>query len=105
MTKNVMNSDRLMSTRLAGALCNPRPERRNESATMKRVKLVTMMRRPGATESTVRIATISMMRPLAVAPPAGIKALRSTVCADAGALAAKNVTAAPIARLIAPPMF
>src|SRR5208282_6824239 len=79
----------------------PRPERRNESATMKRVKLVTMMRRPGATDSTVRIATISMMRPLAVAPPAGIRALRSTDCADAGALAAKNATTAPIARLIA----
>jgi hypothetical protein len=46
---------------------------------MNRVKLVTMMRRPGATESTVRIATSSMMRPLAVAPPAGIKEFRSTV--------------------------
>ena len=61
---------------------------------MKRVKLVTMMSRPGATESTVRIATSSMMRPLAVASPAGIKALRSTVCAAAGQLAVSS--AAPM---------
>ena len=79
MTKKVMNSDRLMRTRLAGALCKPRPERRNDNATMNRVKLVTMMRRPGATESTVRIATSSMMRPLAVAPPAGTREFRSTL--------------------------
>ena len=79
---------------MAGALCKPRPERRNESATMKRVKLVTMMSRPGATESTVRIATSSMMRALAEAPPAGMSALRSTVCAAAGRLAARSATAA-----------
>ncbi len=79
MTKNVMNNDRLMSTRFAGALWMPRPDRRNESAMMKRVKLVTMMRRPGATERTVKSATISMMRPLAEAPPAGMSALRSTL--------------------------
>ena len=82
MTKKVMNSDRLISTRLAGALCKPRPDLRKESATMNRVKLVTMIRRPGATDRTVSIATSWMMRPLAVAPPAGIKAPRSTVCAS-----------------------
>ena len=67
MTKNVMNSARLISTRLAGALWTPSPDRRKDSAMMKRVKLVTMMSRPGATERTVSSATISMMRPLAVA--------------------------------------
>src|SRR3954471_8557686 len=36
-----MNRDRLMRTRLAGVLCSPIPERRNENATTKRVKLVT----------------------------------------------------------------
>ena len=61
--------------------------RRKDSAMMKRVKLVTMMRRPGATDSTVRSATISMMRPLAEAPPEGISAPRSTVCAAAGGAA------------------
>ena len=58
MTKNVMNSDRLISTRLAGVLCKPNPDRRKESATVNRVKLVTMISRPGATDRTVRIATI-----------------------------------------------
>jgi hypothetical protein len=52
-----MNSDRLMRTRFAGVLCRPRPERRNESAMTKRVKLVTMIRRPGATDRTVSSRT------------------------------------------------
>jgi hypothetical protein len=42
---------------LAGVLCKPRPERRNEKATTNRVKLVTMIRRPGARERTVRRTT------------------------------------------------
>ena len=71
---------------------------------MKRVKLVTMMSRPGATDSTVSIATIWMMRPLAEAPPAGMRALRSTVCAARGP-SARSATAARAARLIAPPAF
>ena len=58
MTKKVMNSDRLIRTRLAGVLCKPSPDLRKESATVNRVKLVTMISRPGATDRTVRIATI-----------------------------------------------
>ena len=102
MTKKVMNSARLIRTRLAGAPWTPRPERRNESAMMKRVKLVTMMRSPGATDSTVSSATISMMRPLAEAPPDGMRALRSTVCAAAGD-ARTSAMAATAKRFIAPP--
>ena len=52
-----MNSDRLISTRLAGVLCMPRPERRNDRAMTKRVKLVTMISSPGATDSTVSTTT------------------------------------------------
>src|SRR3984885_3030438 len=62
MTKKVMNSDRLMRTRLAGALCRPRPERRNESATMNCVKLVTIMRRPGARKTRHGISSRSTVR-------------------------------------------
>ena len=83
MTKRVMNSARLVSTRLAGVPCRPSPDRRKESATMNRVKLVTMIKRPGAIESTVRIATIWMTRPVADAPPPGSSALRSRVWARA----------------------
>ncbi len=58
ITNSVMNSARDVSTMFGGVLCRPSPERRNDSATMKRVKLVTMMRRPGATDSAVSIAAI-----------------------------------------------
>ena len=46
---------------------------------MKRVKLVTMMSRPGATDRTVRIATICRTRAVADDPPAGMSWLRSIV--------------------------
>ena len=67
-----MNSARLIRIRLAGVVCRPSPARRKDSATTKRVKQVTMMSRPGATDRTV-ITTISwMMRPAALASPGGI---------------------------------
>ena len=103
MTKKVMNSDRLISTRLAGALCSPRPVRRNDSATVKRVKLVTMISRPGATESTVSTAAIWMMRAVAVAPPLGTSWPRSTVWAAAAPAVRVSASAARARRLIAPP--
>ena len=68
-----MNSDRLIRMRLAGVVCSPRPERRNEKAMAKRVKLVTMTSRPGATDRTVSNPTSWTMRPLAVPPACGQK--------------------------------
>ena len=68
-----MNSARLIITRLAGVLCKPRPERRKDKAMTKRVKLVTIINRPGASDSTVSSATSCMMRPLA-APPTALNA-------------------------------
>ncbi len=60
-----------MSTRFAGALWRPRPERRNESATTNRVKLVTITRSPGAIDSTVISAISWIMRPLTEPLPGG----------------------------------
>ena len=68
---------------LAGVLCRPRPERRNESATTKRVKLVTMMSRPGATDSTVSKATSWMIRAAVLPPPCGNQGAEIGVCASA----------------------
>ncbi len=48
-----MNSARLTRIRLAGAFGRPSPARRIEKAMTNRVKLVTMMSRPGATDNTV----------------------------------------------------
>ena len=58
-----MNSASEVRTILGGELCRPSPERRNDSATTKRVKLVTMMSRPGATDSAVRMAAICKHAP------------------------------------------
>jgi hypothetical protein len=55
-----MNSDRLMRIRLAGVDCRPMPARRMEKAMTKRVKLVTMMRRPGAIDRIVSRPNIWM---------------------------------------------
>ena len=78
-----MKSARLIITMFAGVVCNPRPARRNESATTNRVKLVTMMRRPGASDNTVSSATSWMMRPLALPPPGGRSEERSGIWAAA----------------------
>ena len=67
----------------AGVVCNPRPARRNERATTNRVKLVTMMRRPGASDNTVSSATSWMIRPLALPPPGGRSEERSGIWAAA----------------------
>jgi hypothetical protein len=56
-----MNSDSEIRIRLAGVDCRPMPARRIEKAMTKRVKLVTMMSRPGATESTLSRPNIWMM--------------------------------------------
>ncbi len=39
--------------RFAGVVCSPSPARSSDSTTTKRVKHVTIMRRPGATDKTV----------------------------------------------------
>lgn len=72
-----MNSDRLTMIRLAGVVCSPSPERRNENAMAKRVKLVTITSRPGAIDSTVSSPTSWTMRPLALAPACGSTLPRS----------------------------
>ena len=56
-----MNSDRLIRIRLAGVDCRPMPARRIEKAMTKRVKLVTVISMPGATDSTVSSPNIWMM--------------------------------------------
>ena len=48
-----MNSARLIRIRFAGVVCRPMPARRIENAMMKRVKLVTMIMMPGATDRIV----------------------------------------------------
>jgi hypothetical protein len=53
MTKNVMKSAMLVSTMLGGVWFNPSAERRIESTMTKRVKLVIITSRPGATLNTV----------------------------------------------------
>src|SRR6476620_1368001 len=78
-----MKSARLIITMFAGVVCNPRPARRNERATTNRVKLVTMMRRPGASDNTVSSATSWMIRPLALPPPGGRSEERSGIWAAA----------------------
>src|SRR5271169_4060398 len=100
-----MNSARLVSTRFAGVLCKPRPDLKNDSATTKRVKLVTMIRSLGAIESTVRIATICTTRAVAEDPPVGIRALRSTLCAWAAEAQTNDARIAIAMRFIAPPGF
>ena len=105
ITNSVMNSASEVSTMLGGELCSPNPERKKESAMMKRVKLVTMMRRPGATESAVRTAAICSIRPVAEAPPVGSRAPRSTVCAAAADPRATMRVSASARRFIAAPGF
>src|SRR5580698_5943464 len=100
-----MNSERLIITRFGGELCNPRPERRNDSATTKRVKLVTMISKPGATDRMVNMATNWMMRPVAEAPPPGIGDPRSTVWAFAAALVRTSRRAATRRRFTEAPGF
>ncbi len=78
-----MNSARLISTRFGGVVWSPRPARRNDSATANRVKLVTMMSSPGATDSTVSSAMSWMMRPLVEPLPGGSSELRSGIWANA----------------------
>ncbi len=78
-----MNSARLISTRFAGVVWRPRPARRNDSATANRVKLVTMMSSPGATDSTVITAISWMIRPLVEPLPGGSSELRSGIWASA----------------------
>ena len=56
-----MNSDSEIRMRFAGVDCRPMPARRIEKAMTKRVKLVTMISRPGATDSTVSRPNIWMM--------------------------------------------
>ena len=53
MTKNVKNRARLVTTILAGVLCIPIADLKNERATMIRVKLVTITRMLGAKDKTV----------------------------------------------------
>src|SRR5450631_3526332 len=100
-----MNRERLIITRLGGELCRPRPERRKDSATTKRVKLVTMISRPGATERIVKIATNWMMRPVADAPPPGTSEPRSIVCALALAIVRTSKAAAMQIRFTELPGF
>ena len=57
--------------RLAGVVCSPMPERRIEKAMMKRGKLVTITRMPGATDSTVSRPKVRMIQ-LAADPSMGM---------------------------------
>ena len=50
-------------------VCNPNPERKSEKAIIKRVKLVTIINKPGAIDKTVIKPKSCTMRPLAEAPP------------------------------------
>ncbi len=53
MTYGVMNSARLTRIMLAGVVCNPIPARSKDSTITNRVKHVTIMSSPGATDSIV----------------------------------------------------
>src|ERR1700754_3309545 len=70
MTKKDRNSARLMITGLGGTPGAPMPVRSSDSATTIRVKLVTVISRPGARLSTVSISTSWMARAdIAPSPP------------------------------------
>ena len=84
ITKKVRNRASEISTRLAGVDGSPMPERRNEKAMMKRVKLVAMINRPGATESIVIRNMYWTMRPVTVASPGGSSVPMSGNWASAG---------------------
>jgi len=98
MTKKVMNRASEMRMRFAGVVCSPSPARRKASATMMRVKLVTMMSSPGASDSTVRATMSCTMR--AVTSPSGDLRASSrpgASCASAGAARSNRKTAASTA--------
>ena len=79
-----MNSARLIRIRFAGVLCMPSPERRNESATMKRVKLVTMMRGRARSTAPSAAGRSGRSRPVNAPSPAGRSAFRSRSGAAVG---------------------
>ncbi len=72
---------RLTITMLGGVCWPPSAARSSDSTTTTRVNEVTMMRMPGASDSTVNRAMICRMRP--VLPPPSVPRSIATLCAEA----------------------